>query len=54
MSTLKMVLQVKKTLETTNQKNLPKSQKRARKISVVEFRYSHIIFMRITVILLIF
>ena len=37
MSTLKMVLQSEKTLKTTIQKNLPKSQKFARKISVAEF-----------------
>ena len=51
MSTLKMVLHVKKTLKTTIQKNLPKPQKFARKISVAEFRYSQIIFLRFTVIL---
>ena len=40
MSTLKMVLHDEKTLKTTIQKNLPESQKLAKKISVAEFRYS--------------
>ena len=48
MSTLKMVLYVEKTLKTTIEKKLRKSQKLARKISVVEFRYSQIIFLRFT------
>ena len=46
MSTLKMVLHVEKVLKTTIQKHLSKSQKFARKISVVEFRYSQIINLR--------
>ena len=46
-----MVLHVKKTLKTTIQKNLQKPQKFAKKISVAEFRYSQIIFLRFTVIL---
>ena len=40
MSTLKIVLHVQKTLKTTIQKNLSKSHKFARKMSVAEFRYS--------------
>ena len=44
MSILKMVLHVEKPLKTTIQKNLSKSQKFPRKISVVEFRYSQTIF----------
>ena len=51
MSTLKMVLHVEKTLKTTIQKNLQKSQKFARKISVTEFRYSQTIFLRFAVTL---
>ena len=51
MSTLKMVLHVEKTLKTTIQKKLRKSQKFARKISVAEFRYSQTIFLRFTVTL---
>ena len=51
MSTLKMVLHVEKTLKTTIQKKLQKSQKFARKISVAEFRYSQTIFWRFTVTL---
>ena len=51
MSTLKMVLHVEKTLKTTIQKNLSKSQKFKRKISATEFRYSQTIFLRFTVIL---
>ena len=43
MSTLKMVLPVEVTLETTIQENLSISHKFARKISV-EFRYSQMIF----------
>ena len=43
-----MVLYVEKTLKTTIEKKLRKSQKLARKISVVEFRYSQIIFLRFT------
>ena len=52
MSTLKIVLHGEKTLKTTIQKNLSKSQKFAREVSVVEFRYSQIIFLRLSVILL--
>ena len=44
MSTLKIVLHGRKTFKTTIQKNLSKSQKFARKVSVVEFRYSQTIF----------
>ena len=44
MSTLKMVLQGEKTLKTTIQKNLSKSQKFARRVSVTDFRYSQTIF----------
>ena len=51
MSTLKMVLHVEKTLKTTIQKKLRKSQKFTRKISVVEFHYSQNIFLRFTVTL---
>ena len=51
MSTLKIVLHVEKTLKTTIQKNLTKSQKFARELSVAEFRYSQTIFLRFTVIL---
>ena len=51
MSTLKMVLHGEKTFKTTIQKNLLKSQKLARKVSVVKFRYSQTIFLRFTVIL---
>ena len=51
MSTLKMVLYVVKTLKTTIQKKLLKSQKFARKVSVTEFRYSQAIFLRFTVTL---
>ena len=51
MSTLKMVLHVEKTLKTTIQKKLRKSQKFARKISVAEFRYGQTIFLRLTVTL---
>ena len=39
-----MVLHVDKTLKTTIQKKLRKSQEFARKISVTEFRYSQTIF----------
>ena len=46
-----MVLHVEKTLKTTIQKNLPKSQIFARKLSVAEFRYSQTILLRFTVIL---
>ena len=52
MSTLKMVLHVEKTLKTTIQKKLQKSQKFARKTSVAKFRYSQTIFLRFTVTLL--
>ena len=51
MSTLKMVLHVEITLKTTIQKKLPKSQKFARKISVVGFRFNQTIFLQFTVIL---
>ena len=51
MSALKMVLHVDKTLKTTIQKKLRKSQKFARKIFVVEFRYSQTIFLQFTVTL---
>ena len=46
-----MVLHFEKNLKTTIQKSLPKSQKFARKISVMEFPYSQPIFLRFTVIL---
>ena len=49
--TLKMVLYVEKTLKTTNQKKLGKSQKFVRKISATEFRYSQTIFLHFTVTL---
>ena len=52
MSTLKMVLHVEKTLKTTIQKNLPKPQKFARKIPMVEIRYSKTVFLWFTVMLL--
>ena len=52
MSTLKMVLHNEKTSKTTIQKNLPKSKKFARKVSVAEIRYSQTIFLWLTVILL--
>ena len=51
MSTLKMVLHFEKTLKTAIQKKLRKSQKFARKISVVEFCYSQTIFLRFTITL---
>ena len=44
MSTLKMVSHGEKTLKTTIQKNLPKSQKVAGEVSEVEFCYSQTIF----------
>ena len=46
MSALKMGLHGKKmkTLKTSIQKNLSQSQKFARKVTVVEFRYSQTIF----------
>ena len=46
-----MVSHVQKTLKTTFQKKLRKYQKFARKIYVVEFRYSQTIFLRFTVYL---
>ena len=46
-----MVLHFEKTLKTSIQKKLRKSQKFARKISVAEFRYSQTIFLRFTVTL---
>ena len=51
MSTLKMVLRVEKTFETTIQKKLQKFQKFAWKISVAEFCYSQTSFLRFTVTL---
>ena len=51
MSALKMVSHDEKTLKTTFHKNLKKSQKFVRKISVAEFRYSQIILLWFTVIL---
>ena len=51
MSTLKMVFHVEKTLKTTIQKKLRKSQKFARKTSMVEFRYIQTFFLRFTVTL---
>ena len=44
-----MVLHVEKTLKTTIQKKLQKSQKFGRKISVAQFRYSQTIILRLTV-----
>ena len=44
-----MVLHVEKTLRTTIQKKLRKSQKFAWKISAAEFRYSQTIFLWLTV-----
>ena len=46
-----MVLHVEKTLKSTIQKKLRKSQKLARKISVAELRYSQTIFLWFTVTL---
>ena len=46
-----MVLHVEKTLKTTIQKKLQKSQKSARKISVAEFRYTQTIFLPLPVTL---
>ena len=46
-----MVLYVEKTLKTTIQKKLQKSQKFGRKISVAEFRYSQTIFLPLPVTL---
>ena len=46
-----MALHIEKTLKTAMQKNLPKSQISARKVSVVEFRYSQTIPLRFTGIL---
>ena len=46
-----MVLHVEKTLKTTIQKNLPKSQKFVKKISVAKFLYRQTIFLRSTVTL---
>ena len=48
MSTLKMVLHVEKTLKTTIQRKLRKSQKFERKISVAEFCNSQTTFLRFT------
>ena len=53
MSTLKMVSHVEISVKTSIQKNVPKSQKFARKISVAEFRYGQTIFLQFTVMLLI-
>ena len=47
----KWFLPVQKTLKTTIQKTLRKSQKFARKISAAEFRYSQTIFLRFTLTL---
>ena len=47
-----MIFHGKETLKTTIQKNMSKSQKFARKVTVVEFRYSQTIFLQLTVILL--
>ena len=47
-----MVLHGEKSLKTTNQKNLSKPQKFARKVSAVEFRYSQTIFLEFSLILL--
>ena len=52
MPSLKIVLNVEKTLKTTIQKNLPKSQKLTRKISMAEFHYSQTILLRFTLVLL--
>ena len=46
-----MALHVEKTLKTTIQKKLQKSQKFARKISVAEFCYNQTIFFRFSVTL---
>ena len=46
-----MALHVQKTLKTTMQKNLPKYQIFARKISMAEFHYSQTILLWLTVIL---
>ena len=46
-----MISHVEKTLKTTTQKKLWKSQKFPGKISVAEFRYSQTIFLRFTVTL---
>ena len=46
-----MVLHIEKTLKTTIQKKLQKSQKFAMKISVAEFCYNRTIFLRFTVTL---
>ena len=51
MPTLKMVLHIEKTLKTTIQKKLRKSQRFSRKISVAEFRNSQIISLRFKVTL---
>ena len=48
-----MVLHGEKTFKTTIQKNLSKSQKFARKVTVAEFRYTQPIFLQFTVTLLI-
>ena len=53
MSILEKNLHVEKTLNTTTQKNLPKSQKFAWKISAAEFGYSQTILLRFTVIFLV-
>ena len=47
-----MVLHDEKTLKTTIQKNLPKSQKFARKVTVADCRYRQTIFLQFTVNLL--
>ena len=48
-----MVLHGEKTLKTTIQKNLSKSQKFARQVTVAKFRYTQTIFLQFTVTLLI-
>ena len=51
MPTLKMLLHVEKTLKTTIQKKLRKSQKFERKLSLAQFRNSQTIFLWFTVTL---
>ena len=46
-----MALHIEKTLKTTIQKKLPKSQKFETKMSELEFRYIQSIFLRFAVIL---
>ena len=47
-----MVLNIEKVLKITIQKNLLKSEKLARKITVAELQYSQTILLRLTMILL--